>query len=263
MPASKLILGVPYYGRAWSTKTDNLHSENISGTKFGASSTAVYTTARELLADHGRRYDATEGVAWTAYKRETCTATYGCVTSWRQLYVDDATALKSKYDLVNKHGLRGVGIWALGYDGTRTELYPALKDKFITDAVPPAISASSLTTDIISPNGDDRFETTTAELDRHRLHQVGLPDPARSPARRSAAVRPERDGQGQEAELHLERRCQHGQPRARTEVQAHPVGRGRLGQPLGEVLRRHRGHQASDGDHDGRGPELLARRQRL
>ncbi len=164
VPASKLILGVPYYGRAWSTKTDNLHSENISGTKFGASSTAVYTTAREFLADHGRRYDATEGVAWTAYKRETCTATYGCVTSWRQLYVDDATALKSKYDLVNKHGLRGVGIWALGYDGTRTELYAALKAKFITDAVPPAISASSLTTDVISPNGDDRFETTTARL---------------------------------------------------------------------------------------------------
>ena len=58
------------------------------------------------------------------------------MTAWRQLYYDDATALKAKYDLVNRHGLRGVGIWALGYDGTRTELYAALKAKFITDADP-------------------------------------------------------------------------------------------------------------------------------
>ena len=30
-------------------------------------------------------------------------------TAWRQLYYDDATALKAKYDLVNSRGLRGVG----------------------------------------------------------------------------------------------------------------------------------------------------------
>lgn len=164
VPASKLILGVPYYGRAWSTKSDAFHSENISGAKFGASATAVYTTARELAAEHGRQYNVTEGVAWTAYKRETCTTTYGCVTSWRQLYYDDARALKAKYDLVNTNGLRGIGIWALGYDGTRPELYQAIKDKFITDAVAPTLGAASLSAAIISPNGDGRFETTTATL---------------------------------------------------------------------------------------------------
>ncbi|CAN5638028.1 hypothetical protein BH20CHL7_BH20CHL7_06280 [soil metagenome] len=137
VPASKLILGVPYYGRAWSTDTDKFNATNISGTKNGASSTVIYNTAVGVLADHGRRYDATEGVAWTAYKRENCTATYGCVTPWRQLYVDDAQALKAKYDLVNAYGLRGAGIWALGYDGARTELWNAIRDKFITDTTPP------------------------------------------------------------------------------------------------------------------------------
>ncbi len=164
VPASKLILGVPYYGRAWSTKSDNIRSANISGTQYGASATAVYTTARALAAEHGRRYDPTEAVAWTAYKRETCTTTYGCVTSWRQLYYDDATALKTKYDLVNDLDLRGVGIWALGYDGTRTELYQALKDKFITDSVPPEITGSTQAGDLISPNSDDRFESMSAGL---------------------------------------------------------------------------------------------------
>lgn len=164
VPASKLILGVPYYGRAWSTDTDQLNAKNISGGKEAASSTAVYTTARELAAEHGRRYDTNEAVAWAAYRRETCTDAYGCVTHWRQLYYDDATSLKAKYDLVNKHDLRGVGIWALGYDGTRTELYAALKEKFIADKEPPTITGSSLSSKVISPNGDGLFESTTMRV---------------------------------------------------------------------------------------------------
>ena len=137
VPASKLILGVPYYGRAWSTSSDNLHARNISGTKYGASTTVPYSTAVGYLADHGRRYDSTEGVAWTAYKRRNCTSTYGCVTPWRQLYVDDARALRAKYDLINGNNLRGAGIWALGYDGTRTELWKVIADKFAPDTTPP------------------------------------------------------------------------------------------------------------------------------
>ena len=137
VPASKLILGVPYYGRAWSTDSDDFHANNISGTKYGSSTTVVYSTAVDYLAEHGRRYDSTEGVAWTAYRRENCTSTYGCVTPWRQLYIDDAQALRAKYDLVNSNSLRGAGIWALGYDGSRTELWKAIGDKFAPDTKPP------------------------------------------------------------------------------------------------------------------------------
>ena len=132
VPASKLILGVPYYGRAWSTNSDKLHATNISGTKYGSSTTVIYATGIGVLQEHGKRYDAGDGVAWTAYRRENCSATYGCVTSWRQLYMDDAAALRTKYDIVNNHGLRGAGIWALGYDNARPELWTALKDKFVS-----------------------------------------------------------------------------------------------------------------------------------
>ena len=141
---SKVILGVPYYGRAWSTDGGGLNAGNISGPKNGASTTVPYDTAADYLVQHGRRYDAVEGVAWTAYKRQNCTATYGCVTPWRELYVDDATALGAKYDLVNAYHLRGAGMWALGYDGTRPELYAAIKRKFITDTTPPVAGVSIL-----------------------------------------------------------------------------------------------------------------------
>ncbi|MBF8291029.1 MAG: hypothetical protein HW391_1997, partial [Chloroflexi bacterium] len=143
---SKLILGVPYYGRAWSTETDAFHSKNISGTRYGASVTATYTTAMDLAARHGRRYDSVEQAPWTAYPKETCTTTYGCVTAWRQLYYDDDASLKLRYDLVNRAGLRGAGIWALGYDGTRPELNAALADKFLRDTTPPLAGINALST---------------------------------------------------------------------------------------------------------------------
>ncbi|HWP63069.1 MAG TPA: glycosyl hydrolase family 18 protein [Candidatus Binatia bacterium] len=145
VPASKLILGVPYYGRAWSTDTDQLNATNISGTKYGTSNTVIYTTAADLAVQYGRRYDPREQVAWFAYQRENCTTTYGCVTSWRQVYYDDAQSLGAKYDLVNRAGLRGAGIWALGYDGTRPELYNALALAFLDDRTPPRAGIRPLT----------------------------------------------------------------------------------------------------------------------
>ncbi|HET7703997.1 MAG TPA: glycosyl hydrolase family 18 protein [Candidatus Limnocylindrales bacterium] len=148
---SKLILGVPYYGRAWSTATDTVHASNTSSTKTGASTTVVYSTAMDYLAEYGRRWASTEQVAWTAYQRENCTTTYGCVTSWRQLYVDDAAALSAKYDLVNAYNLRGAGIWALGYDGTRTELWAAIQRKFITDTTAPVAGVRNLPTRQANP----------------------------------------------------------------------------------------------------------------
>jgi spore germination protein YaaH/flagellar hook assembly protein FlgD len=164
VPASKVILGVPYYGRAWSTATNTLNSATTSAAKYGSSVSALYETALELAATNGRQYDPIEGVAWTTYQRENCTTTHGCVTGWRQLYYDDAQSLAVKYDLVNRYNVRGIGIWALGYDGSRPELYALIKDKFITDTVPPLITASAVSAGAFSPNGDGRVETTTVRL---------------------------------------------------------------------------------------------------
>jgi hypothetical protein len=46
--------------------------------------------------------------------------------------------------MVNRAGIRGVGIWALGYDGSRPELYQALADKFLTDTTPPLAGIAML-----------------------------------------------------------------------------------------------------------------------
>ena len=161
---SKVILGVPYYGRAWSTDTNLVHARNISGTKYGTSASVTYVNALPFFTAHGKQYDTTEAVAWTVYRRRNCTTTYGCVNPYRQLYVDDARALGRKYDLVNAYALRGAGIWALGYDGTQPELWNMLKAKFITDSVPPTITGGSVSAAAFSPNGDGTLDTTTARM---------------------------------------------------------------------------------------------------
>jgi len=128
---SKVILGVPYYGRAWSTSSDQVNASTLAGAKYGYPASPTYSQASDLVATYGRRYDSVEQAPWTAYRKQTCTSAYGCVTSWRELYYDDAASLRLRYDLVNRASLRGAGIWALGYDDAHPELRSALADKFL------------------------------------------------------------------------------------------------------------------------------------
>ena len=64
-----MILGIPYYGRAWSTVSDAVNARTQTGAKYGYSVAVNYATAVELAAEHGRRYDSREVSAWTAYRR--------------------------------------------------------------------------------------------------------------------------------------------------------------------------------------------------
>ena len=74
---------------------------------------------------------------YVAYRRQNCTSAYGCVTSWRQVYYDDVASLKQRYAIVNDYGLRGAGMWALGYDGGHSELYRAASESFLVDKSAP------------------------------------------------------------------------------------------------------------------------------
>ena len=134
---SKLILGVPWYGRAWSTVSDKVNARTQTGLKFGASNSVLYDTAVDYAAQYGKRWDSREQSPWIAYQRQNCSTTYGCVTTWRQVYYDDPDSLKLRYDMINRMGLRGTGIWALGYDADRPELRQAIAEKFLNDKTLP------------------------------------------------------------------------------------------------------------------------------
>ena len=130
---SRVILGLPWYGRAWSTTSDAVRSTSRSGAKYGYSTAVNYESLTDLVGKYGRRWDAVEQSPYIVYRRENCTKTYGCVTSWRQVYYDNADSMKRRLSLVNDYGLRGAGMWALGYDGGHPELYRAFAEAFTGD----------------------------------------------------------------------------------------------------------------------------------
>jgi spore germination protein YaaH len=117
VPVSKIILGLPFYGKAWSTGTSTgQNAVPVDPNVYGQPAAVYYSTAAPLAATvdgtHlGRKYDTVEQSAWTAYF-----GTYGGSPTWRELYFDDAQSLGVRLDAIDGWNLRGVGIWALGYD---------------------------------------------------------------------------------------------------------------------------------------------------
>ena len=134
----------PYYGRVWTTADDTAHAAPLpkpSGGPADWSTTVLYETAAGLAQQHGRRWDGTERGAWTAYPK-TWPDVPGTYT--RQLWFDDAEALAAKYDIVLQRDPRGVGIWALGYDGKRPELAALLRGTFDVPRLAAKVSARAI-----------------------------------------------------------------------------------------------------------------------
>ena len=152
VPASRLIWGVPYYGRAWTTKDSSLNSLTCKSAAvcptgkaaagaFGRSWVPRYVDALEAVAAHGRQWDGSGRVPWYRYQ----SSTYG---TWVEGYYDDAQSLRVKYDLVTGSGGRGVAIWHLLMDEGRLELWNELARAF-TDAPFADIWSSPFRDDIV------------------------------------------------------------------------------------------------------------------
>ncbi len=121
-----LVLGLPWYGRAWSTQTDEARSPVRSGNGIDGSTEATYAQAVDIAAGSGRRYEPEQASAWTTYANKQCSS---CPPTWRQLWYDDPDSFGTKIDLALDQGLAGVGIWAAGMEGGRGELWWALRDR--------------------------------------------------------------------------------------------------------------------------------------
>jgi hypothetical protein len=128
VPASKVLLGVPYYGRK-----SCVSSAAYNPYPAGAVTADSYLDAASESTDPSVQpgtyqsrvdaYDPAGQERWNTWWNTSL----GCE---RQLYIDDATSLGKKYDLVNADGLRGVGIWTLNYGGGSPELWAALRGHF-------------------------------------------------------------------------------------------------------------------------------------
>jgi len=112
----KLILGVPYYGKHWKTTTSSAGSSITSY----IGSTFYRTTVTDAANHGGFIWDNDSQTPW--YKWES--------GGWNQIWADNEESIGKKYDLALTENLGGIGIWALNYDGNRSELWDLINTKF-------------------------------------------------------------------------------------------------------------------------------------
>jgi len=151
---SKVIMGIPYYGRkvcvSGSTPSNAPPNARASGsaaadgyldasTENGYSANSDYHIHREVN-------DTAGATRWDTFTSSTANCT-------RELYWDDTTALGNKYNLIIRDGLRGAGIWTLSYGGGAPELWDLINNKFgkcanatiTADHTSPQIPGTSIT----------------------------------------------------------------------------------------------------------------------
>jgi spore germination protein YaaH len=129
---SKVILGVPYYGRkecvaGVTPTTAPPNAKPVNGTESDGyldASTENGYSFNSNYHSHREVHDVTGFERWDTWYSSAAKCT-------REMYWDDVASLGRKYDLVNSMGLRGVGIFALQYGGGAPELWQELSLKFV------------------------------------------------------------------------------------------------------------------------------------
>ena len=117
IPPEKMILSVPYVAGSWKTRKATVPSRCLAyyGEIPYRTIKSEYSIAPVLEKQSSSLYylfpDFSDG-------------------SVNQIWLDDTLSLARKYDLILSNKLKGVGIWALGYDNGYTELWQLLHSKF-------------------------------------------------------------------------------------------------------------------------------------
>lgn len=114
----KLILAVPYYGYDWPVISQNDKTQAVDRANI-----LSYAELADVSSKGRILWNETTQTPWYNYIDPLTNLTH-------EVHFENTRSLGIKYDFVNKKNLKGVGIWALGYDGLKTELQALLIEKF-------------------------------------------------------------------------------------------------------------------------------------
>lgn len=135
MPAEKLILGLPWYGYNYPVSSPGVKVARYEGYSYyywwgrrryrayyrPPASAQTYANAINNIDEDASGWDDYGKVGWKAYKEAGI---------WRMIFLDDNRSLKIKYQFAKEKKLAGVGMWALGFDDGKDELWNLLDLEF-------------------------------------------------------------------------------------------------------------------------------------
>jgi spore germination protein YaaH len=122
MPASKVFVGVPGYGRDWVTAVSGICPANVAGAiKPGAkAATFVMRNANDLATTYGvvptynEEFGETTFTYQKTYTGQTATGLSTSCTATRTAWYQDARGWALRAALVNKYRIGGITAWTFG-----------------------------------------------------------------------------------------------------------------------------------------------------
>ncbi len=123
---AKLILGVPYYGNHWITHDSDQPGAPV--TPWSPEDPGDWVGPAPRFYDtqpESERY----GLLWHA-DSQTSWYRWHDGADWHQVWNENAASLSLKYQLALEQGLQGVAVWAMGFDGCRSELWDEIEAWF-------------------------------------------------------------------------------------------------------------------------------------
>jgi spore germination protein YaaH len=118
VPASKVILGTPFFGIDWPTNNGTMAASATGG--------AADIPDSQAQANGPEYWDPVTDTAWTSYQ---------VGGQWHESYYEGENGLYDVSQLATHYGARGVGIWALGMEGNGAQLIASLDG--ISPGAPP------------------------------------------------------------------------------------------------------------------------------
>lgn len=112
----KLILGIPYYGNRWQTEDGDAYSLAIDHTNQ-----PTYSIAKNTSDVYGELWDEVSQTPYCSYLESN---------NWYQVWYDSDSSLGLKFDLAESYDLKGIGMWALGYDSDKPELWDEIRRRY-------------------------------------------------------------------------------------------------------------------------------------
>ncbi|MCC5946177.1 MAG: hypothetical protein JJT94_14700 [Bernardetiaceae bacterium] len=117
VPATKLLMGLPYYGSEWQTEGLKIPSKVERFINY-----RMYRNIRDAFGVINCCQDEVSMSRFYAYRDSD--------NNYRQVWFEDERSLAQKYDWVLEQKIGGIGIWALGYDNGYDDLWKVMGAKF-------------------------------------------------------------------------------------------------------------------------------------